>query len=85
MQEKPESEAKDTVQEAERETPRVLQLLRSDRELCQFGAVLPASDADTVQMAKPAQSTAQFQLARVSGTVRGIPYRTAPDSGAAQD
>ena len=85
MQGEPESEADDTVQAAECQTPWVFQLLRGGGKLCQFEAVFLASNADTIQMAKSAQPAAQFQLARVPGTPEALPSRTTTDCRAAKD
>ena len=80
-----ESEADDAVQTAERQTPWVFQLLRGGGQLCQFETVFLASNADTVQMAKPTQPTAQFQLARVPGTPEALSGRTTTDCRTAKD
>jgi hypothetical protein len=53
------SEAESAVQAAERQTPRVSQLLRDDWQLCQPEIALRHSHTDTVQVAQPAKSAAQ--------------------------
>ena len=74
-----------TLQAAERQTPWVLQLLRSPRERRQPARVLQQGHADFTEVAQSAQPTPQLHLARLHGSVGALQSCPTTDRRTTQD
>src|SRR5262245_65716649 len=66
------------VQRVEAETSGILQLLWSERQLREPAAILWGSNADSAEMAQPAQSAEELQLGRVPPAGRTFSGASAP-------